>query len=191
MTIEDNLKLSVVFFFGKCVPVIKLAIEIYRADIYKQDVHTEYGHHVHHAQRTYSFWCTYKPHVKWWWWFVFIYPINRFVIFTIPSRVVFVLTDGQSNDGGSPLQVAASLKNTATVFAIGLGEGISEAELIGIASSPAEDHVFLLSLLTDVQRLATQVTGGKSRGGSIVWGWRGRIDLYKHYVVHPQNKDIF
>ena len=77
------------------------------------------------------------------------------------SRIVFVLTDGKSNDGGSPLEVAASMRTTATIFAIGLGEGISVAELNGIASSPSEDHVFLLSLLTDVQRLAELVIGGK------------------------------
>ncbi|XP_022091513.1 sushi, von Willebrand factor type A, EGF and pentraxin domain-containing protein 1-like [Acanthaster planci] len=75
------------------------------------------------------------------------------------QKIVFLLIAGQSNDGGSPLTVAAELRNIATVFAIGLGDGINVDELNGIATSPSSDHVFLLTHLTDVETLAEKVIG--------------------------------
>ncbi|XP_038057936.1 sushi, von Willebrand factor type A, EGF and pentraxin domain-containing protein 1-like isoform X3 [Patiria miniata] len=78
------------------------------------------------------------------------------------QKIVFVLTNGQSNDGGSPLQVAAALRNTAAVFAIGLGEGTNVDELNGIASSPSDDYVFLLDQPTDVESFAEKVIGDQA-----------------------------
>ncbi|XP_038057933.1 sushi, von Willebrand factor type A, EGF and pentraxin domain-containing protein 1-like [Patiria miniata] len=101
------------------------------------------------------------------------------------QKIVFVLTDGHSNDGGSPLPVAAALRNTAAVFAIGLGTGISVDELNGIASSPSDDYVFLLDQLTDVESLAEKVIGDQADMAS--WDRNVNSDLCNSLCLSGSN----
>ncbi|XP_071787753.1 sushi, von Willebrand factor type A, EGF and pentraxin domain-containing protein 1-like [Asterias amurensis] len=76
------------------------------------------------------------------------------------AKIVFLLTDGQSNDGGTPLNVATAMKNSnIDMFTVGLGTGISVAELDAIASTPTDDYRYLLDQLTDVESLANKLKG--------------------------------
>ncbi|XP_022091528.1 sushi, von Willebrand factor type A, EGF and pentraxin domain-containing protein 1-like [Acanthaster planci] len=75
------------------------------------------------------------------------------------DKIVFLLTDGMSNDAEDTLKAATELRNKATIFSLGLGTGVNVDELNGVATSPNSDHVFLLAHLTDIESLAEKVIG--------------------------------
>ena len=90
--------------------------------------------------------------------------VNDLLVFFFP-RIVFLLTDGQSNHGGTPFNVATAMKDSGIVmFTVGLGTGISVAELDAIASTPTDEYRYLLDQLTDVESLANKLKGGKCHG---------------------------
>ncbi|XP_071951453.1 sushi, von Willebrand factor type A, EGF and pentraxin domain-containing protein 1-like isoform X2 [Antedon mediterranea] len=71
-------------------------------------------------------------------------------------RLVMLLTDGQSN-GGSPVAKANEMKAKGiTIFSIGLGEGINQVELTGIATS---GNVYLLDQLGKISDLSSRLKG--------------------------------
>ena len=75
------------------------------------------------------------------------------------------MTDGQSNDAAATLLAAQALKDRGIkIFTVGLGTGISEVELDGVASTPTNDYRYLLDQLTDVESLANKLKGGKCHG---------------------------
>ena len=59
------------------------------------------------------------------------------------KKVLIVLTDGQN--GVSVDQPAQELKNIGVIiYSIGVGSSVGESELRAMASSPVDDHVYLL-----------------------------------------------
>lgn len=58
-------------------------------------------------------------------------------------QVMLIITDGQHNEGGSPITAADNAKAKGIeVFSIGVGSGVDKAELNGMASEPKGMHVF-------------------------------------------------
>eukprot|EP00761_Pharyngomonas_kirbyi_P012030 gb/GECH01012057.1/.p1 GENE.gb/GECH01012057.1/~~gb/GECH01012057.1/.p1 ORF type:complete len:483 (+),score=141.56 gb/GECH01012057.1/:1-1449(+) len=58
-------------------------------------------------------------------------------------RVVFVVTDGNSNDSNATAEAAEQLRGeSCEIFSIGVGDGIDLSELESIASEPNDKHVF-------------------------------------------------
>ncbi|XP_071951454.1 sushi, von Willebrand factor type A, EGF and pentraxin domain-containing protein 1-like [Antedon mediterranea] len=71
-------------------------------------------------------------------------------------RLVMLLTAGKSN-GGDPVVKANEMKAKGiTIFSIGLGEGINQVELTGIAS---EDNVYLLDQPGKISDLSSRLKG--------------------------------
>jgi uncharacterized protein with von Willebrand factor type A (vWA) domain len=73
----------------------------------------------------------------------------------VPNYVV-LMTDGKSNRGSIQTGVAACDSNNVSIIAVGIGDGISEAELLSIVSEPRyyinttymELHESLLDIVT-------------------------------------------
>ena len=87
------------------------------------------------------------------------------------TRVVFVLTDGKSNQGGAPGPKADVLRNTdgAKIFAMGVanfGSTNSQNELNAIASDPDVDHKFVVDDFDDMDDIAAQFGASKSHNHS-------------------------
>ena len=58
------------------------------------------------------------------------------------NQLVIVITDGNANAGDPTASAAANLQSKAEVFAVGVGDGISQATLNTIATDPDADHTF-------------------------------------------------
>ena len=81
------------------------------------------------------------------------------------NKVVFVLTDGQSNQGGNPQGAANVLKTTdnAVVFAMGVANfqgASSQQELINIATSTS--HSFVVNDFNDMDDIVAQFGASKN-----------------------------
>jgi hypothetical protein len=62
------------------------------------------------------------------------------------NQLVIVITDGNANvSAGSTASAAANLQAKAEVFAVGVGDGISQSTLETIASGPGSDNTFAVS----------------------------------------------
>ncbi|XP_028390644.1 uncharacterized protein LOC114515560 [Dendronephthya gigantea] len=73
------------------------------------------------------------------------------------KRILIVFTDGKSS--GNVYYPSQQLKNMGVViFSIGVGSGIDVSELKTMASSPAKDHVFLLSNFNEFVPLAQNMS---------------------------------
>jgi hypothetical protein len=77
------------------------------------------------------------------------------------TKIVFVLTDGKSNQGGAPGPKADILRNTdgAIVFAMGVanfGSTSSQNELKAIASDPDSSHVLVVDDFDDMEEIAAR-----------------------------------
>jgi len=78
------------------------------------------------------------------------------------AKIAIIQTDGRSNNKQLTLEAAPKLRDEGvTVFAIGVGSGIDENELIGIATSPTCRHVReiddfdeLDSIIADINNVA-------------------------------------
>ena len=82
------------------------------------------------------------------------------------TRVVFVLTDGKSNQGGAPGPKADVLRNTdgAKVFTMGVanfGSTSSQNELNAIASDPDVKHKFVVDDFDEMDDIAAQFGASK------------------------------
>ena len=68
---------------------------------------------------------------------------------TRPSaqKVLFFITDGKSNIGGSPEKAAKMLRKRKNfeIYAIGVGKKPKHRELMNIASEPEEEHVLAVN----------------------------------------------
>lgn len=61
------------------------------------------------------------------------------------QQILFILTDGASNDRGYTLQIAKVAKNQGiSIFSIGVGSNLDIIELEGMASDPISEHVLML-----------------------------------------------
>jgi uncharacterized protein YegL len=58
------------------------------------------------------------------------------------NQLVIVITDGNANPGDPTASAASSLQAKAEVFAVGVGDGISQATLNTIATDPDSTHTF-------------------------------------------------
>jgi uncharacterized protein YegL len=61
------------------------------------------------------------------------------------NQLVIVITDGNANSGDPTATAAANLQAKAEVFAVGVGDGISQTTLETIASGPGSDNTFAVS----------------------------------------------
>ncbi|XP_070536269.1 complement factor B-like [Ptychodera flava] len=63
------------------------------------------------------------------------------------KKVLFLITDGVSNMGGSPKEEATLLKrsNDVDIHCIGIGPRVRKQQLALLSSRPIKDHVFLIS----------------------------------------------
>jgi complement component 2 len=59
------------------------------------------------------------------------------------QKVLFFITDGHSNIGGSPRKAAKHLRNEEDfeIYAVGVGRKVKRRELMEIASVPEYEHV--------------------------------------------------
>ena len=90
------------------------------------------------------------------------------------TRLVFVLTDGKSNQGGAPGPKADVLRNTdgATVMAMGVanfGSTSSQNELNAIASDPDVDHKYVVNDFNDMDDIAAEFGASKSHSHSLIY----------------------
>eukprot|EP00761_Pharyngomonas_kirbyi_P004861 gb/GECH01004866.1/.p1 GENE.gb/GECH01004866.1/~~gb/GECH01004866.1/.p1 ORF type:complete len:404 (+),score=115.40 gb/GECH01004866.1/:1-1212(+) len=61
-------------------------------------------------------------------------------------HILFVVTDGEHNQGKAPGPVAKQMQDKGTeIFAIGVGDGINKDELHSMASTPKDKHVFTVN----------------------------------------------
>lgn len=65
-------------------------------------------------------------------------------------RIVVFMTDGESNGRDITQPVLDIRQTNINVFSVGIGKNIDVKELEFIASSPAEQHVFLLDSFNDI-----------------------------------------
>ena len=77
---------------------------------------------------------------------------------TYVNKVVFLLTDGQYNNGGNPSANIDRLKrNYIEIFAVGVS-GVDQAFMRGAATTP--DHYFYVNNFQAFRDLATYIRGG-------------------------------
>ncbi|XP_072039020.1 complement factor B-like [Amphiura filiformis] len=76
------------------------------------------------------------------------------------DKVLFLLTDGQSNMNGSPDEEASKLKTEfdVAIHCIGIGNDVNRQELKVIASQPESEHVFTLEDFKTLDELTSTIT---------------------------------
>ena len=89
------------------------------------------------------------------------------------QKVLFFITDGHSNIGGSPTKAAAVLrkKENFEIYAVGVGKKVRRRELMNIASEPENEHVISVrkykELVEAVER-AVEIKIGKNKRINLV-----------------------
>jgi Mg-chelatase subunit ChlD len=74
-------------------------------------------------------------------------------------HIMILMTDGQNNEPGSPLNSANAAKAKGTeVFIIGVGSGIDPRELQPLASLPLASHYFTAASFADLQAILANLT---------------------------------
>lgn len=70
----------------------------------------------------------------------------------VATDIMFVLTDGMSQNHSATVQGAQKLKNAGVkIYTIGIGNQTNKAELLDIASDP--NHVFMVDSFQDLSSL--------------------------------------
>ncbi|MEU4390713.1 VWA domain-containing protein [Kribbella sp. NPDC023855] len=82
------------------------------------------------------------------------------------NQVVIVITDGNANSGDPTGSAAASLQGKATVFAVGVGDGVSQSTLETIASGPGADNTFSVGGFGDLAALLQTLVAAVSVPGA-------------------------
>ena len=76
------------------------------------------------------------------------------------KKVLFLITDGHSNVGSNPHQIAGRLREKGfEIFTIGLTKNADEHELRSIATQPYRSHVYLLPNYKTLEELKDMITG--------------------------------
>jgi hypothetical protein len=76
------------------------------------------------------------------------------------KKVIFVVTDGQSNRGDDPAIPAAELKSRGVIiFALGVTNNVRQSELSSIASSSS--HVMHVGSYASLDAVTKKMDGGK------------------------------
>ena len=77
------------------------------------------------------------------------------------KKVVFVLTDGKSNQGVNPSTPVTQLKASGvTMFALGVTTSVRQSELLAIASSTS--HVYHVGNFATLNQVITKIKGGQN-----------------------------
>ena len=97
------------------------------------------------------------------------------------KKVLIVLTDGQSS--GSVDQPVQQLKGVGVIiYSIGVGSGISVSELATVASSPENEHVYLLDSFNKFSAAFAEKVSNSICDGSV---WRPiPIYYFQFAVIH-------
>jgi hypothetical protein len=82
------------------------------------------------------------------------------------NQVVIVITDGNANPGDPTGSAAAALQGKATVFAVGVGDGVSQTTLETIASGPGADNTFAAGSFGDLAALLQTLVAAVSVPGA-------------------------
>ncbi|MFJ8693488.1 VWA domain-containing protein [Streptomyces roseolilacinus] len=82
------------------------------------------------------------------------------------NQVVIVITDGNANPGDPTASAAAALQGKATVFAVGVGDGVSQATLETVASGPGADNTFTAGSFDDLAALLEKLVSAVSVPGA-------------------------
>ena len=79
-------------------------------------------------------------------------------------KVLLLLTDGFSN-GINPGYPASALRNLGvSIFSIGVGRSVSQAELKKIASDPDTDYVFTLNSFNELSSFVDRISSASCSG---------------------------
>ncbi|GAA4934066.1 VWA domain-containing protein [Streptomyces coeruleoprunus] len=82
------------------------------------------------------------------------------------NQVVIVITDGNANPGDPTGAAATALQGKATVFAVGVGDGVSQATLETIASGAGPDNTFSVGGFDDLADLLEELVSAVSVPGA-------------------------
>lgn len=82
------------------------------------------------------------------------------------NQVVIVITDGNANPGDPTGAAATSLQGKATVFAVGVGDGVSQATLETIASGAGSSNTFSAGSFADLAALLESLVAAVSVPGA-------------------------
>ena len=79
------------------------------------------------------------------------------------QKVLFFITDGHSNIGGSPRKAAQFLRDEKEfeIYAIGVGNKVKRRELMEIASVPEDEHVISVRKYKELLHAVKQVVNIK------------------------------
>ncbi|XP_067138604.1 LOW QUALITY PROTEIN: sushi, von Willebrand factor type A, EGF and pentraxin domain-containing protein 1-like [Centruroides vittatus] len=73
----------------------------------------------------------------------------------VENKIIFVISDGQSNEGGDPVPVANELKSKGIIiFGIGVAE-VNDEELLGLAT--ARQNIYVLNDFNEIQKLNEKI----------------------------------
>ena len=77
------------------------------------------------------------------------------------TKALFLITDGESNVGGSPKKAADRLKKDGVeIYVIGVGKKVRDDSLKRLASNPK--HVFEVKNFRDLKKIANLPTKGRN-----------------------------
>lgn len=80
-------------------------------------------------------------------------------------KIGIVVTDGQSTHHSETIKAAQTVKASGIImFTVGIGSQITKEELNEIASSPTQEHVFLVSEFNKLLSIVSTVTEGTCGG---------------------------
>jgi Mg-chelatase subunit ChlD len=82
------------------------------------------------------------------------------------NQVVIVITDGNASNPGDTPAAAASLQAKATVFAVGVGDMVSQSTLETIASGPGAENTFSAGSFGDLAALLETLVAAVSVPGA-------------------------
>lgn len=84
------------------------------------------------------------------------------------AKVIWILTDGKSNRGGSPITPANQLKNMGvTICAVAIGGDVNMAEINSIASSDCVFQLTSFSKYKEVMKFAYSQSGGAPKSPTV------------------------
>ena len=85
-------------------------------------------------------------------------------------KIGILITDGEATDKTKTEAAAMAAKNNGiTLFTVGIGSQINTQELNKIASSPTQEHVFLVTEFNKLLSIVSTVAEGTCGGEPIIF----------------------